>query len=107
MQSDVVHSTSEEISLRRKTTLSTTPGDKGGDRYKWICEFSKGKLKDFLSSGNFDFLLAKEHCPFTSASSFNQKRTCSQNQVYTLSEDTKGSQPSICWMKTTVLSLKK
>lgn len=69
----MVHSASEEISLRRKATLSTTPGDKGGDRYKWICEFSEGKLKDFLSSGNFDFLSAKEHCPFTPASSFNQK----------------------------------
>lgn len=30
-------------------------------------------LKDFLSSGNFDFLSVKEHCPFTPASYFNQK----------------------------------
>ena len=53
----MVHSASEEISLRRKATLSTTPGDKGGDRYKWICEFSEGKLKDFLSSGNLGLSL--------------------------------------------------
>lgn len=63
-----------KIRFRRKVTLSFSP-EKEEYQCKPICELSRGKLKQFLSSDTFDFLLTREHWPFLTHYFFRSRGT--------------------------------